>query len=64
MSEIIRQLINRTPFKKQIMMFSATLNQKKQLDYKKWMVNPMTIFVDEGKLILHGLTQFYLRIPE
>jgi ATP-dependent RNA helicase UAP56/SUB2 len=28
------------------------------------MVNPISILVDEGKLILHGLTQFYLRIPE
>jgi superfamily II DNA/RNA helicase len=64
MSEIIRQLMNRTPFKKQVMMFSATLSEKRQFDYKKWMVNPKTILVDEGQLILHGLSQYYLRIPE
>jgi ATP-dependent RNA helicase UAP56/SUB2 len=63
MSEIIRQLMNRTPFRKQVMMFSATLSVKRQLDYKKWMVNPMTILVDEGQLILVGLNQYYLRVP-
>lgn len=46
MNDIIRQLMNRTPFRKQVMMFSATLSEKRQLDYKKWMVNPMTILVD------------------
>ncbi|XP_049931434.1 ATP-dependent RNA helicase SUB2-like [Nymphaea colorata] len=64
MQDIIRQLMNRTPFRKQVMMFSATLSEKRQLDYKKWMVNPKIILVDEGKLVLHGLTQFYLRVPE
>ena len=64
MSDILQQIMNKTPLQKQTLMFSATLDQKRQLQCQKLMVKPMTIMVDEGKLVLHGLTQFYLRINE
>lgn len=33
-------------------------------DCKKFMQNEIDIFIDEGKLILHGLAQFFVYIPE
>jgi superfamily II DNA/RNA helicase len=33
-------------------------------DCKKFLQNEIDIFIDEGKLILHGLGQFFVYIPE
>jgi hypothetical protein len=34
------------------------------LDCKKFLQKESEIFIDEGKLILHGLAQFYVYINE
>lgn len=52
MGDLLLQLLSKTPQKKQVMMFSATLNETKQRDCRKHMVNPVVVQIDEGKLIL------------
>ena len=37
-------------------------NSFKELDCKKFLQKESEIFIDEGKLILHGLAQFYVYI--
>jgi ATP-dependent RNA helicase UAP56/SUB2 len=47
------------------MMFSATLSQEVRPICKKFMQNPMEIYVDdETKLTLHGLAQYYIKLDE
>ena len=47
------------------MMFSATLSQEIRPICKKFMQSPLEIYVDdESKLTLHGLQQYYIRLPE
>lgn len=64
MGDVLSQLLGKTPIKKQVMMFSATLTEFKQKDCRKFMNNPVVVQIDEGKLVLEGLKQFYLRLPE
>ena len=46
-------------------MFSATLSQEVRPICKKFMQNPLEIYVDdETKLTLHGLQQFYIKLDE
>ena len=45
-------------------MFSATMPEELKKDCKKFLQNEVDIFIDEGKLILHGLAQFYIYIQE
>ena len=52
MGDLLAQLLSKTPVKKQVMMFSATLNEYKQKDCRKYMNNPVIVQIDEGKLIL------------
>eukprot|EP00201_Polytomella_parva_P020115 CAMPEP_0175041062 /NCGR_PEP_ID=MMETSP0052_2-20121109/1685_1 /TAXON_ID=51329 ORGANISM="Polytomella parva, Strain SAG 63-3" /NCGR_SAMPLE_ID=MMETSP0052_2 /ASSEMBLY_ACC=CAM_ASM_000194 /LENGTH=427 /DNA_ID=CAMNT_0016303493 /DNA_START=44 /DNA_END=1327 /DNA_ORIENTATION=- len=54
-----------TPHDKQVMMFSATVDDKMRALCKKFMNNPAEVIVDdESKLTLHGLVQHYLMIHE
>ena len=54
-----------TPHDKQVMMFSATLSKEIRPICKKFMQNPLEIYVDnETKLTLHGLQQHYVKLPE
>ncbi|KAG8981601.1 Suppressor of the cold-sensitive snRNP biogenesis mutant brr1-1 [Tulasnella sp. 427] len=47
------------------MMFSATLSKDIRVTCKKFMTNPLEIFVDdETKLTLHGLQQHYIKLEE
>jgi len=47
------------------MMFSATLAKDIRVTCKKFMTNPLEIFVDdETKLTLHGLQQYYVKLEE
>ena len=47
------------------MMFSATLSQDIRPVCKKFMQNPLEIYVDdEAKLTLHGLQQYYIKLEE
>ena len=48
----------------QVMMFSATLSDEMRSVCKKFMQDPMEIYVDDSKLTLHGLQQHYVKLAE
>jgi len=61
----IQEIFRATPHHKQVMMFSATLSQEVRPVCKKFMQNPLEIYVDdEAKLTLHGLQQHYVSLAE
>lgn len=61
----IQDIFRATPHTKQVMMFSATLSQEIRPVCKKFMQNPLEIYVDdETKLTLHGLQQHYVKLEE
>ncbi len=61
----VQEIFRATPQQKQVMMFSATLSQETRPICKKFMQNPLEIYVDdETKLTLHGLQQYYLKLSE
>jgi len=65
MRKDVQQIFIETPKKKQVMMFSATIGPEARAVCKKFMQSPHEISVEsEAKLTLHGLLQFYVRIPE
>ena len=46
-------------------MFSATMSADVKTICRKFMKNQFEIFIDnEGKLTLHGLKQFYVKLEE
>jgi len=61
----VQEIFRTTPHHKQVMMFSATLAKDIRITCKKFMANPLEIFVDdETKLTLHGLQQHYVKLEE
>ncbi|KAH9177063.1 P-loop containing nucleoside triphosphate hydrolase protein [Lactarius sanguifluus] len=61
----VQEIFRATPHHKQVMMFSATLAKEIRVTCKKFMANPLEIFVDdETKLTLHGLQQHYVKLEE
>ncbi|MCJ1348290.1 Suppressor of the cold-sensitive snRNP biogenesis mutant brr1-1 [Peltigera leucophlebia] len=61
----VQDIFRATPTQKQVMMFSATLSQEVRPICKKFMQNPLEIYVDdETKLTLHGLQQYYIKLTE
>jgi ATP-dependent RNA helicase UAP56/SUB2 len=47
------------------MMYSATMSKEIRPVVKKFMTDPMEIYVDdEAKLTLHGLVQHYVKLAE
>ncbi|KAI7899614.1 ATP-dependent RNA helicase uap56 [Cokeromyces recurvatus] len=61
----VQDIFRATPHHKQVMMFSATLAKDMRPVCKKFMQNPLEIYVDdEAKLTLHGLQQFYIKLDE
>ncbi|KAJ4369187.1 Suppressor of the cold-sensitive snRNP biogenesis mutant brr1-1 [Neocucurbitaria cava] len=61
----VQAIFRATPAHKQVMMFSATLAKEIRLVCKKFMQNPLEIYVDdEKKLTLHGLQQYYMKLDE
>lgn len=61
----IQEIFKCTPHDKQVMMFSATLSNEIRPVCKKFMTDPMEIYVDdESKLTLHGLVQHYVMLHE
>jgi len=61
----VQEIFKMTPHEKQVMMFSATLNKELRPVCKKFMQDPMEVYVDdEAKLTLHGLMQFYVKLKE
>jgi ATP-dependent RNA helicase UAP56/SUB2 len=64
MRKDIQQIFMETPKKKQVMMFTATLSKETRELCKKFMQDPHEISVDESKLTLHGLLQYYVKLTE
>ena len=61
----VQAIFKKTPHDKQVMMFSATLSKEIRPVCKKFMNDPMEIYVDdETKLTLHGLVQHYIKLTE
>jgi len=61
----VQQIFKMTPHQKQVMMFSATLSKEIRPVCKKFMQDPLEIFIDDDtKLTLHGLKQHYLKLKE
>jgi len=65
MRKDIQDIFKFTPKEKQVMMFSATMGKEIRPVAKKFMQNPMEIFIDDdAKLTLHGLQQYYVKLQE
>jgi len=61
----VQTIFQKTPHNKQVMMFSATLDDEIRNTCKKFMHNPLEIYVnDSSKLTLHGLLQYYVELEE
>ncbi|CAL9174447.1 unnamed protein product, partial [Musa hybrid cultivar] len=61
----VQEIFKMTPHDKQVMMFSATLSKEIRPVCKRFMQDPMEIYVDdEAKLTLHGLVQHYIKLTE
>lgn len=65
MRQDVQEIFMMTPKDKQVMMFSATLSDKIRPIAKKFMHNPLEIYVDDqSKLTLYGLQQYYVKLTE
>merc|ERR1719214_581438 len=64
MRQDIQKIFLETPKKKQVMMFGATLTKETRELCKKFMQDPHEISVDESKLTLHGLLQYFVKLTE
>lgn len=65
MRKDVQRIFKLTPHDKQVMMFSATLSDDIRTVCKKFMHNPLEIYINEGsKLTLHGLQQYYVKLQE
>lgn len=65
MRKDVQSIFKKTPHNKQVMMFSATLSETTRPVCKKFMHNPLEIYINDGsKLTLHGLHQFYVKLEE
>jgi len=65
MRKDVQRIFKLTPHDKQVMMFSATLSEEIRGVCKKFMHNPLEIYINEGsKLTLHGLQQYYVGLAE
>lgn len=61
----VQEIFRATPHEKQVMMFSATLSKEIRPVCKKFMQDPMEVYVDdETKLTLHGLQQYYVKLKD
>merc|ERR1712141_305824 len=61
----VQDIFRQTPHEKQVMMFSATLSKEIRPICKKFMQDPMEVYVDDDtKLTLHGLRQHFCKITE
>ncbi|KAK7505065.1 hypothetical protein BaRGS_00003635 [Batillaria attramentaria] len=61
----VQEIFRMTPHEKQVMMFSATLSKEVRPICKKFMQDPMEVYVDDdSKLTLHGLQQHYCKLKD
>lgn len=65
MRQDVQQVYVKTPRNKQVMMFSATFNDKIKAVCRKFMKNPKEICIeDDSKLALGNLQQFFISLEE
>jgi len=64
MRKQVQDIFMKTPHDKQVMMFSATLPPDIRPIARKYCQDPMEVFVDNEKLTLHGLQQYYIKLNE
>jgi len=65
MRKDVQEIFRTTPHEKQVMMFSATLSKDVRPVCKKFMQDPMEVYIDdEAKLTLHGLQQHYVKLKD
>lgn len=65
MRKDVQEIFKATPHEKQVMMFSATLSKEVRPVCKKFMADPLEVYVDdEKKLTLHGLQQYYCKLKD
>jgi len=64
MRQHVQEIFMKTPRVKQTMCFSATLSGDMRTTVNKFVQNPRMILLEEDKLTLHGLRQFYVKIDE
>ncbi|KAF2071625.1 hypothetical protein CYY_007051 [Polysphondylium violaceum] len=65
MRKDVQKIFKLIPANKQVMMFSATLSDSIRPVCKKFMNNPLEIYINDGsKLTLHGLQQYYVNLQE
>jgi len=61
----VQKIFQMCPRDKQVEMFSATMADSMRGLCKKFMNNPLEIFINDGsKLTLHGLQQYYIQLDE
>lgn len=65
MSEDVIEIFTKTPLDKQVMMFSATISKEVRKLASKFVQNAEEILIDdESKLVLEGILQYYVHVPE
>jgi ATP-dependent RNA helicase UAP56/SUB2 len=65
MRKDVQKIFQLCPRDKQVQMFSATMAESMRAICKKFMHNPLEIYINDGsKLTLHGLKQYYLELKE
>jgi superfamily II DNA/RNA helicase len=65
MRKDVQEIFKSTPHQKQVMMFSATLDNTIRGVCKKFMQDPLEVFVDDDtKLTLHCLKQHYVKLKD
>ncbi|ETO10822.1 hypothetical protein RFI_26557 [Reticulomyxa filosa] len=64
MRKQVQHIFRQTPHNKQVMMFSATIDETARAVCRKFTKSPKEIFVDDKQLTLHGLQQHYVKLQE
>jgi len=64
MRKDVQEIFVQTPVDKQVMMFSATMPVETRDIARKFMQNQEEIFIDDDKLTLHGIQQYYVTLKE
>lgn len=58
----LQEVFKATPKTKQVMLFSATINEETKKLCRKFTKNAEEIYVDDNKLTLHGLQQYFVKL--
>jgi len=60
----LQEVFKATPKTKQVMLFSATISEETKKLCRKFTKNAEEIYVDDSKLTLHGLQQYFVKLSE